>query len=730
MRIPRRRPPDRPRRRALTGAVLAASLLLAVVAVAVIAQDRANLGDSPYLRIDPARTVLSERDARTPCGECHASEFEAWQESSHARGFNTMHRSATARDILRQMDLTVTKRQESLCMRCHYTVGPELNAIAGVSCESCHGPAADWLDVHNDWGDAVDAPDGESPEHRAQRIARSEAAGMLRPSGDLYAVAANCFECHTVPVEELVNTGGHRSGTNDFNLPERMAVIRHNFLHEQWGEAGGNRAPTAAQTRLMFVLGRMLSYEYTLRGLAEATTEEGSYYRSMHRRVVNARGGLEDVSRAVEIPAVSRVLELGQGAPLAPGRRDALLAVADRIRETGQGFARSDQHPDLAALDPLIEGRQVAAAAPPPGDATTASRAADAGNPGPGAASPDTAASDQAAPAPAGAGSRSAAAAPVPSLPGSIRSRPEWIAAPGRQYLGDDGECMGCHGEAEDWWYDDPHTGGHSRLTRMTDGRAVEIATLYGIGASGMVRADQICMNCHGTVLNAAIAQPVGCESCHGPAADYLDPHSDGGNPQLGMSALKDAEARAATCARCHHISDERLLTAGHPDGAGYDLAEASAAIRHWPDRRAARKRTGDYPEVGAGALAQAYGATTARRAIPRVTVAKLPSRPASRAPSPSSSPSASPSPSGSSAPARASSTRRAARPAGVAASSQPPRGPRTVPVTPTSAAASLDLEPLPAAIDSLSTEDLILLVKRRLERVHAALRGNGQGER
>ena len=61
-----------------------------------------------------------------------------------------------------------------------------LRAGAGVTCESCHGPARDWVGVHNSYGvadsDSQRAVVLETPEHREQRIADSRVAGMRRPS--------------------------------------------------------------------------------------------------------------------------------------------------------------------------------------------------------------------------------------------------------------------------------------------------------------------------------------------------------------------------------------------------------------------------------------------------------------------------------------------------------------------------------------------------------------------
>ena len=53
---------------------------------------------------------------------------------------------------------------------------------------------------------------------------------MLRPS-QLYEVMANCYQCHTVPHEDLVNRGLHSTGNGNFELVEwSQGSIRHNFL--------------------------------------------------------------------------------------------------------------------------------------------------------------------------------------------------------------------------------------------------------------------------------------------------------------------------------------------------------------------------------------------------------------------------------------------------------------------------------------------------------------------
>lgn len=692
-------------------AILLALLVLASARPAA-AQEDPNLESTPFLRIDPDRTVITDANGFAPCGECHTAEWEVWRETPHATGFDDLHRTESAQDILDQMGLRVTKRQESLCMRCHYTAGPDRTAIAGVSCESCHGPGSDWIDIHNRWGEGVTHPDDETPEHRQDRIEQSVAGGMLRPSGDIYAVAANCYECHTVPNEDLVNRGGHSTGSSNFDLVERTDEIRHNFVHRQWGEEAGNREQSPERQRMLFVTGSLLDYEFALRGLAEASAE-GRYASSMSRRAQNAYRGLEAIAGVEEIPQVVEALVVGAGLPLASGNADALTAAAQRIRELGQGFSDSADGAGLEALDPLVAGQRVPRV-PSPADPAASGEPAEA----PPAATPT---GEPAAGQPAA----QPAVASAPELPGQIRSRPAWHDTSTQYSMVGAGECGSCHGGAEEWWYADPHAEAGFRLLGE-DPAARRIADLYGIGAAGMAQGGQICMSCHGTVEptnQALVSEGVSCESCHGAGSGFLEPHEDGGNPQLGMRDLKDASARAQNCARCHIVSDERLLAAGHPSGADYDIAVANTQIEHWPGRRPDRGRQergeGAYAALSADALRSAFVSIASSRPIPDVDVVSPPPAAATAptAPTPTGGP-------GVGATGAATAPIAGARTPGAGVSS-PPSTPAAFPVPEGGTPASLELEPLPESTDELTAEELLLLVKQRLERVYETL-GSG----
>ena len=132
-------------------------------------------GRDDFIRMDPEKVVLPEE-----CGACHQSEHAVWRRTPHATGFDTLHRKQSAEEIADRMGFRLIKR-ESACLKCHYTPifrRGQLRAGDGVTCESCHGAAREWVNVHNKYG-AREAMD-ETPEHRRVRIEQSMAAGMLR----------------------------------------------------------------------------------------------------------------------------------------------------------------------------------------------------------------------------------------------------------------------------------------------------------------------------------------------------------------------------------------------------------------------------------------------------------------------------------------------------------------------------------------------------------------------
>ena len=217
----------------------------------------------------PAATDPSKVLGPEECGECHESAHEVWSATAHARGWTELSRSEEARAIAAALGVRRIKRDER-CVSCHFLSAEVEGAprpIAGVACESCHGAGADWIDPHWDFGPGVSSEDDESPEHRAERLARCDELGMFRP-GRIGELAERCYACHVLADAELIAAGHPDPGL--FDLAEAtQGEMRHNFVR-----GGGENAPASPGRRaLLRVVGRLIDWAATLEALAAAPPE-------------------------------------------------------------------------------------------------------------------------------------------------------------------------------------------------------------------------------------------------------------------------------------------------------------------------------------------------------------------------------------------------------------------------------------------------------------------------
>ena len=330
---------DRHRRlaRHLGKTFLVCAMALAVAPHAVSSQE---------MRLDPAAVVGPDA-----CGECHKSSVAAWSPTHHSTTFKSLPRSAKAKEITGNLGIKRIKA-ESDCLTCHFTSGmkgDKVKPIAGISCESCHGAGRDWIKVHSDYGGKDVTRESETAEHRDQRIAESEAAGMIRPER-LYDVAANCYGCHTVPNERLVNLGGHAAGSRFELVAWSQGEMRHNVWYTK--ENGG---ASAERQRMMYVVGRALDLEFGLRGVAKAT-EKAGYAVAMAKRAKAAMKRLEQVAGAVSIAEVDEMLAVAGGVKLKLNNEAALSAAADAVAAATRQLAEAYDGSTFAALDSLIPG--------------------------------------------------------------------------------------------------------------------------------------------------------------------------------------------------------------------------------------------------------------------------------------------------------------------------------------------------------------------------------------
>jgi hypothetical protein len=329
------------------------SLFLALIAVlaawcASRAQAAAATADEAgFIRCDPASVLGPEA-----CMKCHENEFLAWKQTPHYATFETLHRKPEAKEIAERLGLRSVKRNDQ-CTKCHFTtqeVEGRERVVAGVSCESCHGGARDWVVMHSDYGGPTTTRDQESPEHRRQRLEQSIKAGMNNPA-NLYLVARQCLACHTSPDEKLVNIGGHAAGTPEFELVAwSQGKVRHNFLHSD----GTANAPSSPERlRVMFVVGVMADLEASLRATASAS-EKAAFGIAAAKRAARQKRRLYEISQLIENPQVAAATQAALGVRLKLNNRDALVTAADKIGKAAHEFAASADGAALSALDPLL----------------------------------------------------------------------------------------------------------------------------------------------------------------------------------------------------------------------------------------------------------------------------------------------------------------------------------------------------------------------------------------
>ncbi len=302
---------------------------------------------------DPPRAVHHVVGPKE-CSECHERENRVWRQSRHYLGAKFLPRDKNTKQIAKALGIRRIK-SDPRCTMCHYTVrdvpDKRSRAVAGVSCESCHGAASQWLIPHADYGGPEKEPMTETPEHRRQRLARCDAQGMNRPDR-LYHLAASCYRCHLIADEQVVNVGGHPVGVEFELVSWSQGEMRHNFRRN---EKVGNAQCSAERKRVMYVMGQALLLEYSLRALAGATGP-GPYTQAMIAHTDKAIRSLERIVAAAEVREVKSMLALARTVDLVPDHSGALIRAADQVGAAARQFEASHDGTALEVLDALLPG--------------------------------------------------------------------------------------------------------------------------------------------------------------------------------------------------------------------------------------------------------------------------------------------------------------------------------------------------------------------------------------
>jgi len=162
------------------------------------------------------------------CLNCHDHEAEsAWyqkkeipevqrlfpEKGANAGHINSLKQMETPKsdEYAKAIGLADKYDAKGACVACHATVYAG-DANAGVSCESCHGPAGGYLKPH------------ETKDSYEQMVAQF---GMTRLVGNLRGWTQQCTNCHVMTDERLIKAG-HASG-DDFDLSKKFLPVSLHF---------------------------------------------------------------------------------------------------------------------------------------------------------------------------------------------------------------------------------------------------------------------------------------------------------------------------------------------------------------------------------------------------------------------------------------------------------------------------------------------------------------------
>ena len=286
------------------------------------------------------------------CAECHKQEVEAWKGTHHFRTFREMPRNTEANEIAEKMGVRRIKL-ESLCLNCHFTVQQKNNKeepISGISCESCHGAGQDWIKVHSGFSGKKEQTETKAEEEARWKLADSK--GMIRPRS-LYQLAKNCYGCHVVPQEDLVNKGGHRAGS----AFELVSWSQGEVLHNTWYSKGKDNVPaSAARKRMLYLVGLGVELETALRAVGKATVRK-PYAFEMAARADRARKRLAAAAKAApNVPEIAKMVEFSYSAGLKMNNERFLTASADGVSTLLASLTEKYDGSTMVGLDGLIPG--------------------------------------------------------------------------------------------------------------------------------------------------------------------------------------------------------------------------------------------------------------------------------------------------------------------------------------------------------------------------------------
>ena len=331
------------------------ALVLGLLAVSPLHAQRAP--------VDPSHTLGAES-----CRECHEAIVESWEKSHHATSFGTLANSEGAKAIAKFIGMKSDGITTSAsCVRCHYTQETLASAVqttAGVSCESCHGGASEWIDIHNSKSMA-----------RQERVAKASSLGMHHPAS-VFATAKSCFECHVVDDEQLVNQAGHPAMSEGFELLSWYSgEVKHNFLVSKQGKSVKSTSHDpqdipAARKRMIFLAGKLLHLSHSLCAVGcshdAPVTKDGKLitlpngkptYAVQHALTIQRlKKEMGELQGKLHIPEYAQALGLMETVQFTTGHGEEMATAAKEIERLAEQFCKNNDGSKFTGLDQALAG--------------------------------------------------------------------------------------------------------------------------------------------------------------------------------------------------------------------------------------------------------------------------------------------------------------------------------------------------------------------------------------
>ncbi len=157
------------------------------------------------------------------CKKCHLKSFKSWETSGKAKSMDSLKPGNKA-DVKSKYGLDPTKdyTTDGNCLACHTTgygkeggyalvedekAAKKMEALAGIGCESCHGPGGTYIDLHEEI----------MKLKRKYKSEEMHAAGMWRIDKD------RCASCHN-----------EKSPTYDKDNPIDVAKVKNHGAHARF----------------------------------------------------------------------------------------------------------------------------------------------------------------------------------------------------------------------------------------------------------------------------------------------------------------------------------------------------------------------------------------------------------------------------------------------------------------------------------------------------------------